>query len=170
MNGVASYLHSDQLGSVRAITNGAGELAKRTTYRPFGQAEDVVSDLALEGETKGFIGERYDEGARLQYLNARYYDPELGLFIQPDWFEVTQPGVGTNRYAYSSNDPVNKLDPGGGIWWPLSMARPRKGGGVRTIRTIYSAKLRLTTAKRPLRLATQKWKIRKPPAQKRRLI
>ncbi|AXX98385.1 RHS repeat-associated core domain-containing protein [Profundibacter amoris] len=37
----------------------------------------------------------------MQYLNARYYDPRLGMFIQPDWFEVTKAGVGTNRYAYS---------------------------------------------------------------------
>jgi hypothetical protein len=35
------------------------------------------------------------------------------MFIQPDWFEVTKKGVGTNRYAYSGNDPVNGSDPGG---------------------------------------------------------
>ncbi|WP_259806437.1 hypothetical protein [Aliiroseovarius crassostreae] len=35
------------------------------------------------------------------------------MFIQPDWFEVTQPGIGTNRYAYSFNDPVNLNDPNG---------------------------------------------------------
>jgi RHS repeat-associated protein len=58
-------------------------------------------------------GERYDDDSGLQYLNARYYDPELGIFIQPDWFEVTKPGVGTNRYSYSFNDPVNLSDPGG---------------------------------------------------------
>jgi hypothetical protein len=40
-------------------------------------------------------------------------DPELGMFIQPDWFEVTEFGVGTNRYAYSFNDPVNLRDPSG---------------------------------------------------------
>ncbi len=33
------------------------------------------------------------------------------MWIQPDWFEVTEPGVGTNRYAYSGNDPINHYDP-----------------------------------------------------------
>jgi len=35
------------------------------------------------------------------------------MFIQPDWLDPNEPGVGTNRYAYSGNDPVNKLDPNG---------------------------------------------------------
>ena len=35
------------------------------------------------------------------------------MFIQADWPSPTEPGVGTNRYAYSANDPVNKLDPRG---------------------------------------------------------
>lgn len=33
------------------------------------------------------------------------------MFIQSDWWDPTQPGVGTNRYAYSQNDPVNLFDP-----------------------------------------------------------
>jgi pyocin large subunit-like protein len=34
-------------------------------------------------------------------------------FISPDNMDPTLPGVGTNRYAYSQNDPVNKSDPNG---------------------------------------------------------
>lgn len=50
---------------------------------------------------------RYDADAGLQYLNARYYDPRLGMFIQPDWFDPMKLGVGTNCYSYSFNDPIN---------------------------------------------------------------
>jgi hypothetical protein len=34
-------------------------------------------------------------------------------FISPDDMDPTLPGVGTNRYAYSQNDPINKSDPNG---------------------------------------------------------
>ncbi len=37
-------------------------------------------------------------------------------FISPDNWDPTMPGVGTNRYAYAGNDPVNKSDPNGHFW------------------------------------------------------
>lgn len=37
-------------------------------------------------------------------------------FISPDTMDPTLPGVGTNRYAYSGNDPINNSDPNGHIW------------------------------------------------------
>lgn len=110
-----SILHRDHLASVKLITDETGAKAVRRNYRPFGDGEGLEETLstATPQESKGFIGERYDPETGLQYLNARYYDPVLGRFIQPDWWEVTEPGVGTNRYAYSFNDPVNKSDPSG---------------------------------------------------------
>jgi RHS repeat-associated protein len=109
----ATYLHRDGLSSVRAITDTAGVKIESALYRPFGEQSEWVLPGNAAPETKGWIGERYDADAGLQYLNARYYDPELSLFLQPDWFEVTKAGVGTNRFSYSFNDPVNKFDPGG---------------------------------------------------------
>ncbi|WP_176832933.1 RHS repeat-associated core domain-containing protein [Celeribacter baekdonensis] len=113
VNGAVEYLHKDQLGSIKLITAADGTLVKTSTYAPFGEAFDEMLSLTRADETKGFIGERFDADAGLQYLNARYYDPRLGLFIQPDWLNPTQQGVGTNRYSYSFNDPVNLSDPNG---------------------------------------------------------
>lgn len=116
------YLHYDQLGSVIGLSNNTGTSAERRTYLAFGKTSyERQFDASLKEETKGFVGERYDADAGLQFLNARYYDPELALFIQPDWFEVTEPGVGENRYAYSMNDPINNLDPKGNLAWFLAI-------------------------------------------------
>ena len=117
MNGAVEYLHKDQLGSVKLITAANGSLVKTSTYAPYGEAFDEMLSLTAADETKGFIGERFDADAGLQYLNARYFDPRLGLFIQPAWLDPTQPGVGLNRFAYSANDPVNLRDPLGNAWY-----------------------------------------------------
>ncbi|KAB7609822.1 hypothetical protein F9L33_15485 [Amylibacter sp. SFDW26] len=109
-------MHVDQLGSIVVISNDAGDLEVKRAYAPYGKVSDEDKDPGATDETKTFLGERYDEDSELQYLNARYFDPELGMFIQPDWLDVTEEGVGTNRYAYSFNDPVNKLDPNGNFF------------------------------------------------------
>ena len=104
-------MHRDHLSSVRLITNAAGQVEQATSYTPFG--DPTTANTASTPEEHSFIGERFDTSTGLLYLNARYYDPALGRFMQPDWWEVRQAGVGTNRYAYSFNDPVNLSDRNG---------------------------------------------------------
>jgi len=50
----------------------------------------------------------------LYYYGARYYDPTLGRFIQPDTI-VPEPGnpQSLNRYSYVNNNPVKYTDPSG---------------------------------------------------------
>jgi RHS repeat-associated protein len=83
----------------------------RHDYSAFGQPLTSNSSVVING--RGYINERFDSETGLQYLNARYYDALMGRFITPDWWDVTKPGVGTNRYAYSGNDAVNASDPSG---------------------------------------------------------
>uniref|UniRef100_UPI0009DC15F8 RHS repeat-associated core domain-containing protein n=1 Tax=Inquilinus limosus TaxID=171674 RepID=UPI0009DC15F8 len=112
--GAATYfLHRDGLNTVRLVTDSAGGFEEWSTYTPYGKRAQTVPAAAETRETKGFIGEREDPEVGLVYLNARYYDPDIGRFISPDWWDPTLPGVGTNRYAYSDNDPINKSDPSG---------------------------------------------------------
>jgi len=49
----------------------------------------------------------------LTIIFAAFASQASAMWIQADWLDPTQQGVGTNRYAYSFNDPVNLMDPGG---------------------------------------------------------
>ncbi len=108
-----TWLHRDNLASVRAITSSAGAANRVSVYKPYGEQVETVLVALSPTESKGYIGERTDPETGLTYLHARYYDPALGRFLSPDWWDVRDPGVGTNRYAYSANDPINKSDPNG---------------------------------------------------------
>jgi RHS repeat-associated protein len=102
-----TWLHRDHSQSIRLRTNSAAAIADSTLYAPYGEP---LPGLSI---SKGYIGERYDAETGLTFLNARYQDPLLGRFISPDDWDPWLPGVGTNRYAYAENDPINKSDPNG---------------------------------------------------------
>ena len=75
------WLHKDHLGSIQAVTDATGAERLRKAYAPYGKRLAKSGSLA---ESKDYIGERLDEETGLLYLNARYYDPELGRFISAD--------------------------------------------------------------------------------------
>jgi RHS repeat-associated protein len=104
------FHHRDHLASVKVISNASGQEVKRTVYRPCGEKGP---ETGTHAESKGYIGERHDVETGLIYLNARYYDPVIARFVSPDWLDPNKAGVGTNRYSYSDNDPVNKADNNG---------------------------------------------------------
>ncbi|MBD9597966.1 hypothetical protein IB270_34645, partial [Ensifer sp. ENS05] len=104
----ATFLHRDHLSSVRQVTDASGNLVEQNGYAAYGEP----TNNAMRTQ-KGYIGERFDPETGLQYLNARYYDPKFGRFISPDDWDPNKPGVGTNRYAYAGNDPINNSDPNG---------------------------------------------------------
>ncbi len=105
------FLLQDGLGSVRGENQvGIGSFTWRD-YGPYGMPSNDNGLTAANG--RGYINERFDPETGLQYLHARYYDPNLGRFLSPDTWDPTLPGVDINRYAYAGNDPVNASDPSG---------------------------------------------------------
>lgn len=47
---------------------------------------------------------------------AAFASQASAMFISPDPVNPVEPNVGTNRYAYSGNDPINRIDPSGYAW------------------------------------------------------
>jgi RHS repeat-associated protein len=73
-----SYLHSDHLGSTSKTT---GASTSTQTYYPFGA---IRTSSGAPPTDYGFTGQKRDATANLMYYGARYYDPALARFIQPD--------------------------------------------------------------------------------------
>ena len=66
-----------------------------------------------------YRGYYWDEEIALYYLNARYYDPEVGRFISQDSIKYIAPETlnGINLFAYCLNNPVMGKDPQGTWSW-----------------------------------------------------
>ena len=55
----------------------------------------------------------------MYYLQSRYYDPQIGRFINADSYASTGQGfVGYNMFAYCGNDPICNTDPSGTYYTP----------------------------------------------------
>ena len=67
-----------------------------------------------------YRGYYYDTETGFYYLNSRYYDPVIGRFISLDDIDVlaaTPMGLtDKNLFAYCDNNPVTRVDHGGGFW------------------------------------------------------
>jgi len=61
-----------------------------------------------------YRGYYYDVETGLYYLNSRYYDPQVGRFINADSYVSTGQGLlGNNMFTYCGNNPINRVDPYG---------------------------------------------------------
>jgi len=75
-------------------------------YYPYGSArQSEVEQLPTDHL---YTGQQWDGGEiGLYYYNARYYDPDLGIFTSADRAQ------GPNRYAYVMGNPIMNNDPTG---------------------------------------------------------
>ena len=83
---------------------------------------DEITDLDNIGNLNPFRyrGYYYDTETGLYFLQTRYYDPEVGRFLNRDSVQYADPETinGLNLYAYCLNNPIEYTDPYGTTeWW-----------------------------------------------------
>lgn len=103
-----SWDTTDHLGSIRAVTNRDGHVVSRTNYSPFGL---TVGKSAPTDH--GYTAAHAVTGTSLINLNARDYAPTVGRFLSADTIRPGDTALGANRYSYTTNNPVNHIDPSG---------------------------------------------------------
>ena len=82
-----------------------------TRYLPYGA---IRLETGVWSTDRRFTGQRWEGALGLYDYRARFYDPALGRFLQPDSL-VPEPGnpQALNRYAYVNNNPLKYTDPSG---------------------------------------------------------
>jgi RHS repeat-associated protein len=106
---IAEFQHTDALGSPVAVTNQAGTVIERNDYEPYGA---VIGKPNYQGI--GYTGHVHDAATKLTYMQQRYYDPQVGLFLSVDPVTAYSNPVGMfNRYRYANSNPYKFSDPDG---------------------------------------------------------
>ncbi len=108
------YLHKNHLGSVVAITNNSWSVVTEYDYDVFWKT--TIINWTDIWNTILFTGREYDKEIGLYYFRARYYDAELGRFINRDPIGQVDD---VNLYGYVGNNSVMFVDP---FWlWKYSI-------------------------------------------------
>ncbi|WP_325167012.1 RHS repeat-associated core domain-containing protein [Stenotrophomonas sp. S39] len=112
-----TYIHTDALGSVVAESDVNGNVIRRYDYEPYGA---VVGGQVTDGP--GYTGHVSDSATGLSYMQQRYMDPQLGVFLSVDPVTAYEQPVGQfNRYRYANGNPYKFLDPDGRQSLPRSV-------------------------------------------------
>lgn len=115
----------DHLGSTRMVVNDENVVTEAFAYQPYGTIiplEDIVATPQTPTRQQ-FTGKEFDRegedsengvsGIQAYYFGARYFDPEVGV-----WMSTDPKNQFFNPFAYSTN-PINTVDPDG--QWALAL-------------------------------------------------
>jgi RHS repeat-associated protein len=102
------FYHQDGLGTVTDLTDSAGATAKSYAYDAYG---NLVDQTGTVDQPYTYTGREFDAETGLYHYRARYYDSQIGRFLQKDPMGFVGPEM--NAYSYVTNNPTNFADPMG---------------------------------------------------------
>ncbi|MBT2143981.1 MULTISPECIES: RHS repeat-associated core domain-containing protein [unclassified Rhodanobacter] len=109
--GTVTYVYTDPQGTPLAEADASGNITARFEYTPYGVS---VPSMGAAPNGVGYTGHVSDPETGLVYMQARYYDAEVGRFLSVDPVGPSSgDGFGFNRYAYVNNNPYTFIDPDG---------------------------------------------------------
>jgi RHS repeat-associated protein len=112
LSGSTTYVQlTDALGSLVATISSTATSAAVQGNQVFGPYGKAPYQKGTMYTAKGFTGQYNDSLTGLDYYNARYYDPKVGVFLSAD--PVLGNGAGKNPYGYVGGNPETKNDPTG---------------------------------------------------------
>jgi len=102
------YYLADGLGSTMATTDASGAIVNSYTYDVYGK---TTASSGSQPNDFQFAAQQTDPTG-LQYLRARYYDPETGAFVSRDPLAIRRSWI-ENPFTYAASAPTLFNDPTG---------------------------------------------------------
>ena len=112
-NGANYYYEKNTLGDIIGIRNSSGTQVATYTYDAWGNIITKTGSMADINPFR-YRGYYYDTETGFYYLQTRYYDPTIRMFINADNYELlptlSQTVGQLNLYAYANNNPIMFTD------------------------------------------------------------
>ena len=124
LNGKTDYFYLyNGLGDITGLVDSSNQVVVRYQYNSWGKVTSSEDTSGVSLATLNPFRYRkyvFDQETGLYCLGSRYYDPEVGRFVNADDFETLTYQMdsvqGKNLYQYCFNNPINMQDEDGG--WP----------------------------------------------------
>ena len=110
--GTLLWLTGDHLGSTTVTADASGGSATTQLYKAWGEVRTGLLNALATRYT--FTGQAAEDSLGLLYYHARWYDPYLNQWTQPDTI-IPDPynPLDWNRYSYVRYNPLKYVDPDG---------------------------------------------------------
>ena len=121
-NGTAYWFYKNLQGDIINIANADGDVLANYNYDAWGRLCSIIdtdgnaitdsTNIAIINPFR-YRGYYYDTEIGMYYLQSRYYDPNVGRFINADdtdYLGANKISLSYNLFTYCKNEPILKID------------------------------------------------------------